>query len=62
MQRAQYTKDMKKATVFKRFKRFKDGISNISDDAHSGKLSVITPTLVASVKTFIDEEYPTPRV
>jgi len=34
MNRAQHTNDMKKATVFKRFKRFKDGRSNISyDDA-----------------------------
>jgi histone-lysine N-methyltransferase SETMAR len=56
MQRTQHTKDMKKATVFKWFKRFKDGRSNISDDARSGRPSVITPTLVASVKTFIEED------
>ena len=55
MQRAQHTTDMKKATVFKWFKCFKDGRSNISD-ARSGRPSVITPTLVASVKTFIEED------
>ena len=41
MQRAIHTKDMKKATVFKWFKRFKDGRSNISDDACSGRPSVM---------------------
>jgi len=56
MQRAQHTKDIKKATVFKWFKRFKDGRSNIIDDARSERPSVITPTLVASVKTFIEED------
>lgn len=56
MQRTQHTKDMKKATVFKWFKCFKDGRSNISDDARSGRPSVITPTLVASVNTFTEED------
>ena len=45
MQRAQH----------KWFKRFKDGRSNISNDARSGRPSVL-PTLVASVKTFIEED------
>ena len=56
MQRAQHTKDMKKGTVIKRFNRFKDDRSNISDDASSGRPSVVTPTLVASEKTFIEED------
>ena len=56
MQTAQHTKDMKKTSVFKSFKRFKDEGSNISDNARSGRPSVITPTLVASVKTFIEED------
>jgi len=41
MQRGQHTNDIKKATVFKWFKRFKDGRSNISDDAHSGRPSTL---------------------
>ena len=56
MQRGQHTNDIKKAAVFKWFKHFKDGRSNISDDACSGRPSVITPTLVALVKTLIEED------
>ena len=52
MQRAQHTKDIKKATVFKWLKRFKDGISNISDDARSGRPSVITVDAILEISPF----------
>lgn len=56
LQKAGSTSDMKRATVFKWFSRFKEGRESLRDDKRGGRPMVINATLVTSVKEFIEED------